>query len=311
MGYGAVDGAAPPLTRDRGYDSGYGENSVGSAATLMGPATLDLDYQNNSHLTLKHLSATETPPTEIVPANPVPANPVKAFWLVVVLGVHIMFNKSIPLLKLGFSDDPVVCNRFLSVYARRLEECWCARKYELSRFVLLEKKLQYFVKKRKKKKKKRERKSIGLTMDSGDASRYSAGVEDYYESLLSTTDAELLKRAWRNEKAAPEILQYETALVQLAREQIQLMIENYAFHIQKNADLWNCISKQEEKFAERCIHDMEQHLDQSILSKLPHGFKSHLKQSSLSLADDMGKLADLKQSSLSLADDMGKLAILH
>ncbi|XP_047255142.1 uncharacterized protein LOC107852729 isoform X1 [Capsicum annuum] len=81
-------------------------------------------------------------------------------------------------------------------------------------------------------------------------------------------------------------------------------IENYAFHIQKNADLWNRISKQEEKFAERCIHDMEQHLDQSILSKLPHGFKSHLKQSSLSLADDMGKLADLKQSSLSLADDM-------
>ncbi|KAM3202468.1 putative protein isoform X2 [Capsicum annuum] len=64
-------------------------------------------------------------------------------------------------------------------------------------------------------------------------------------------------------------------------------IENYAFHIQKNADLWNRISKQEEKFAERCIHDMEQHLDQSILSKLPHGFKSHLKQSSLSLADDM------------------------
>ncbi|PHU03214.1 hypothetical protein BC332_28465 [Capsicum chinense] len=124
-------------------------------------------------------------------------------------------------------------------------------------------------------------------MDSGDASRYSAGVEDYYQSLLSTTDAELLKRAWRNEKAAPEILQYETALVQLAREQIQLMIENYAFHIQKNADLWNRISKQEEKFAERCIHDMEQHLDQSILSKLPHGFKSHLKQSSLSLADDM------------------------
>ncbi|KAF3636623.1 hypothetical protein FXO37_25363 [Capsicum annuum] len=38
-----VDGAAPPLTRGRGYDPGYGENFVGSAATLMGPATLDLD----------------------------------------------------------------------------------------------------------------------------------------------------------------------------------------------------------------------------------------------------------------------------
>lgn len=43
----------------------------------------------------------------------------------------------------------------------------------------------------------------------------------------------------------------------------------------------------------RCIDDTEQHLDQSVLSKLPHGFKSHLKQSSLSLADDMGKLAIL------------------
>lgn len=165
-------------------------------------------------------------------------------------------------------------------------------------------------------------------MDSGDASGYSAGVGDDYESLLSTTDAELLKRAWQNEKAAPEILQFEAALVQRSREQIQLMeetveefskngvdpltvslyqmdldrtlfllrsylrtrlqkIENYAFHIQKNTDLWNRLSKQEKKFAERCIDDMEQHLDQSVLSKLPHGFKSHLKQSSLSLADDM------------------------
>ncbi|XP_059310936.1 DNA replication complex GINS protein SLD5-like [Lycium ferocissimum] len=182
-------------------------------------------------------------------------------------------------------------------------------------------------------------------MDSGDASRYSAGVDDDYESLLSTTDAELLKRAWRNEKSAPEILQYETALVQRSREQTQLMeetvedffkngvdpltaslyqmdrdrtlfllisylrtrlkgmslkrdlfarhrisslsIKNYAFHIQKITDLWNRLSKQEQKFVERCIDDMEQHLDQSVLSKLPHGFKSHLKQSSLSLGDDM------------------------
>lgn len=61
-------------------------------------------------------------------------------------------------------------------------------------------------------------------MDSGDASGYSAGVDDDYESLLSTTDAELLKRAWRNEKAAPEILQFEAALVQRSREQIQLMV---------------------------------------------------------------------------------------
>ncbi|MCD7446030.1 hypothetical protein HAX54_031513 [Datura stramonium] len=62
-------------------------------------------------------------------------------------------------------------------------------------------------------------------MDSDDASGYSTGVGDDYESLLSTTDAELLKRAWQNEKAAPEILQFEAALVQRSREQIQLMID--------------------------------------------------------------------------------------
>ena len=43
MGCGAVDGAAPPLTRGRGFDFGYGENSVGSAATLIGPGKPDPD----------------------------------------------------------------------------------------------------------------------------------------------------------------------------------------------------------------------------------------------------------------------------
>ena len=41
---------------------------------------------------------------------------------------------------------------------------------------------------------------------------------DDYESLIATTDVELLKRAWMNEKAAPEILHFQT------REQIQLMV---------------------------------------------------------------------------------------
>ncbi|KAJ7970174.1 DNA replication complex GINS protein SLD5 [Quillaja saponaria] len=48
---------------------------------------------------------------------------------------------------------------------------------------------------------------------------------DDYETLISTTDVELLKRAWRNEKAAPEILQFETDLIQRIREQILLMDE--------------------------------------------------------------------------------------
>lgn len=57
---------------------------------------------------------------------------------------------------------------------------------------------------------------------------------DDYESLISTTDAELLKRAWRNEKAAPEILKFEAALVQRSRQQIQLMVNVYK--------LCNCIN---------------------------------------------------------------------
>lgn len=47
---------------------------------------------------------------------------------------------------------------------------------------------------------------------------------DEYETLMATTDVELLKTAWRNEKAAPEILQFQTQLVKRAREQIQLMV---------------------------------------------------------------------------------------
>lgn len=58
-------------------------------------------------------------------------------------------------------------------------------------------------------------------MDSG-AGESSAA--DDYESLMSTTDEELLKRAWRNEKAAPEILKFEADLVHRSRQQIQLMV---------------------------------------------------------------------------------------
>lgn len=148
-----------------------------------------------------------------------------------------------------------------------------------------------------------------------------------YESLMSTTDVELLKRAWRHEKAAPEILRYEASLVQRTREQIQLMeetveefaesgtdpltvslyqmdldrtqfllrsylrirlqkIEKYMFHILKT-ELWNRLSEQEQKFAKRCTDDLGKHLDQSVLSKLPDGYKSVLKQSTASEEDDM------------------------
>uniref|UniRef100_A0A5B7AIF6 DNA replication complex GINS protein SLD5 n=2 Tax=Davidia involucrata TaxID=16924 RepID=A0A5B7AIF6_DAVIN len=161
---------------------------------------------------------------------------------------------------------------------------------------------------------------------SGDGSGFSA--MDDYESLIATTDAELLKRAWRNEKAAPEILQFEASLVRRSREQIQLMeetveeymrsgidpltvslyqmdmdrtlfllrsylrirlqkIEKHMFCIQKTTELWNRLSKQEQKFAKRCIEDIQQHFEQSVLSKLPDRYKSHLKQSVISEEDDM------------------------
>ncbi|KAJ6429610.1 hypothetical protein OIU84_021085 [Salix udensis] len=58
------------------------------------------------------------------------------------------------------------------------------------------------------------------------ATEESASVMDDYEMLISTTDVELLKRAWRNEKAAPEILQFESSLVQRIKEQIELAEQN-------------------------------------------------------------------------------------
>ncbi|KAL7220836.1 hypothetical protein ACSBR2_013682 [Camellia fascicularis] len=163
-------------------------------------------------------------------------------------------------------------------------------------------------------------------MESGSG---EGSMMDDYESLISTTDAELLKRSWRNEKAAPEILQFELSLVQRSTEQIQLMeetveesmtsgvdpltvslyqmdldrtqfllrsyirirlqkIEKYMAHIHKTTELWNRLSKQEQKYAQRCIEDLKEHFEKSVLSKLPDRYKSSLKQSVISEEDDMG-----------------------
>lgn len=58
-----------------------------------------------------------------------------------------------------------------------------------------------------------------------DSSVGESSASDEYALLMSTTDAELLKCAWRNERAAPEILKYDADLVQRSRQQIQLMEE--------------------------------------------------------------------------------------
>ncbi|KAL8166755.1 hypothetical protein V2J09_008254 [Rumex salicifolius] len=163
-----------------------------------------------------------------------------------------------------------------------------------------------------------------MASGSGDGSEFPT---DDYESLMGTTDAELLKRAWRNEKAAPEILQFETDLIQRSREQIQLMedtteefmksgfdplivsiyqmdldraqfllrsylrirlqkIEMNMLYISKT-DLWNRLSREEQRFAKRHDENMKNFLDESVLSKLPTGYQSNLKQSNASEEEDM------------------------
>ncbi|XP_051113604.1 DNA replication complex GINS protein SLD5 [Andrographis paniculata] len=161
-----------------------------------------------------------------------------------------------------------------------------------------------------------------------DASAELGSAADNYNSLMSTTDAELLKTAWRNEKAAPEILKFDSDLVQRSRQQLHLMeemvndfnsngvdpltvslyqmdldrtmfllrsyvrtrlqkIEKYVFHINKTTELWNRLSMQEQRFARRCAGDLTKNLEQSVLSKLPEQYQSHLRQSAASEDDDM------------------------
>lgn len=151
---------------------------------------------------------------------------------------------------------------------------------------------------------------------------------DDYEALISTTDVELLKRAWRNEKAAPEILRYEFNLISRVKQQIQLMeetvdekssggsdplsvslyqmdldrtlfllrsylririqkIQKHMFHIKKTEELWNRLSKDEKDFTKTCTNDLEQHLKDTVLSKLPENYQFVLRQSSISEEDDM------------------------
>lgn len=58
----------------------------------------------------------------------------------------------------------------------------------------------------------------------------ASGSSDPMEDLGGSTDVEPLKRAWRNEKAAPEILRFETHLIDRVSEQIQLMVLTVLLH---------------------------------------------------------------------------------
>ncbi|KAL5849269.1 hypothetical protein ACOSQ4_007282 [Xanthoceras sorbifolium] len=96
---------------------------------------------------------------------------------------------------------------------------------------------------------------------------------------MSTTDVELLKTASRNEKAAPEILQFQAQLVKRAREQIQLM-EDTMEEFEQSDLIFGFGSR-------RCIDDIEKHLEETVLSKLPDNYQSARRQSIISEEDDM------------------------
>lgn len=74
-----------------------------------------------------------------------------------------------------------------------------------------------------------------MDSESGPADKPSGGAE-VLEALVSTTDVELLKRAWRNEKAAPEILRFETHLIDRVAGQLQLMEETVDDFVESGID---------------------------------------------------------------------------
>lgn len=47
-------------------------------------------------------------------------------------------------------------------------------------------------------------------------------------AVAATTDVELLKRAWRNEKAAPEVLRFHKDLVDRVKEQIKFVVRHFS-----------------------------------------------------------------------------------
>ncbi|KAH7573454.1 hypothetical protein JRO89_XS03G0152000 [Xanthoceras sorbifolium] len=119
---------------------------------------------------------------------------------------------------------------------------------------------------------------------------------------MSTTDVELLKTASRNEKAAPEILQFQAQLVKRAREQIQLMEDTMEEFEQSGMDPLTVSLYQMDldraQFLLRsylrirlqkllCIDDIEKHLEETVLSKLPDNYQSARRQSIISEEDDM------------------------
>ncbi|EFJ33149.1 hypothetical protein SELMODRAFT_84583 [Selaginella moellendorffii] len=66
-----------------------------------------------------------------------------------------------------------------------------------------------------------------------------------------------------------------------------LKIEKFALHILTVPEIWERLSSQEQDYAQRFADTLQAHFDSSVLSKLPEGYKSMLKQANSSNENDM------------------------
>jgi hypothetical protein len=88
-----------------------------------------------------------------------------------------------------------------------------------------------------KKRRERERQmesgngSVDRWEDATTATGSGTGLDDWTEGSfdVGSSDVEILKRVWRNEKAAPDILPYEARLIERVHEQILLMVSHTHF----------------------------------------------------------------------------------
>jgi hypothetical protein len=73
--------------------------------------------------------------------------------------------------------------------------------------------------------------SVDRWEDATTATGSGTGLDDWTEGSfdVGSSDVEILKRVWRNEKAAPDILPYEARLIERVHEQILLMVSHTHF----------------------------------------------------------------------------------
>ncbi|CAK9191313.1 unnamed protein product [Sphagnum troendelagicum] len=171
--------------------------------------------------------------------------------------------------------------------------------------------------------------SVDRWEDATTATGSGTGLHDWTEGSfdVGSSDVEILKRVWRNEKAAPDILPYEAHLIERVHEQILLMedntaeisktvddlmlsiyqmdisrttfllkaylrtrlgkIEKFVMHIIRTPELWERLSEQEQGYAQRYVDALSKHMKNCVLDKLETAYCSMVKQAESSEGDDM------------------------